>query len=125
MRPYDKATFPLLLMALLLPWRAVPARAFDAQTAAGQNAPLTVDQDPVRSPDTPGANVPEGAPLQKQGKGFVLHANVDEVVLNATVLNGNRLVQNLTKNDFTVVEDGVKQTILSFQHTDLPVSMGL
>ena len=46
-------------------------------------------------------------------------------MLNATVLDGTNLVQNLTKDDFQVYEDGVKQTLISFQHTDLPVSMGL
>ncbi len=34
-------------------------------------------------------------------------------------------MQNLTKDDFQVFEDGVKQTLISFQHTDLPVSIGL
>ena len=47
------------------------------------------------------------------------------MVLNATVLDGNRLVQDLKKEDFTIFEDGVKQTIISFQHTDLPVSIAL
>ena len=55
----------------------------------------------------------------------MLRTDVEEVVLNATVLNGTQLVQNLNKDDFEVYEDGVKQNILSFQHTDLPVSMGL
>ena len=121
----------LLVVALAAFLRAAPARALIAQNApspgaAQQTAPLTVDQDPVRSPDAgPSGNAPPAAPLEKQGKGFVIHTTVDEVVLNATVLEGSHLVQNLTKDDFTVVEDGVKQTILSFQHTDLPVSLGL
>jgi Ca-activated chloride channel family protein len=34
-------------------------------------------------------------------------------------------VEDLTKDDFQVFEDGVKQTLISFQHTDLPVSIGL
>jgi len=38
-------------------------------------------------------------------------------VLNATVLSGSQLVENLTRDDFTVMEDGVKQNIISFQHT--------
>ncbi len=64
--------------------------------------------------------------MQKQGnEGYVLKANVDEVVLNATVVNGTELVQNLNKDDFEIYEDGVRQNILSFQHTDLPVSIGL
>jgi VWFA-related protein len=56
----------------------------------------------------------------------VLHTDVEEVILNATVLaNGNQLVQNLKKDNFQVFEDGVKQNIVSFQHTDLPVSIAL
>ncbi|HET7105066.1 MAG TPA: VWA domain-containing protein [Terracidiphilus sp.] len=85
-----------------------------------------MDTDPVRSPDVA---VPESAaagPLRKeQGEGYVLHANVEEVVLNATVLEGSRLVQNLKESDFKVLEDGVPQKIISFQHTDLPVSIAL
>jgi VWFA-related protein len=63
--------------------------------------------------------------MKKEGEGFLLHTDVEEVVLNATVLNGTSLVENLTKDDFAIYEDGVKQTLISFQHTDLPVSMGL
>ncbi len=121
--------FRLSTGAALLLLSATPllrATALPQQSAApGQAAPsLTVDTDPVRSPDAaqPAPNVP----LQKQGvQGFVLKTNVEEVVLNATVVSGSQLVQNLTKDDFEVYEDGVKQNILSFQHTDLPVSMGL
>jgi len=47
------------------------------------------------------------------------------VVLNATVLDGTRLVPDLKAENFTVFEEGVKQSIISFQHTDLPVSIGL
>jgi VWFA-related protein len=41
------------------------------------------------------------------------------------VLDGANLVQNLKKEDFKIAEDGVAQRILSFQHTDLPVSIAL
>lgn len=61
----------------------------------------------------------------KEGTGYILRANVDEVVLNATVLEGTRLVPDLKADNFTVFEDGVKQSIISFQHTDLPVSIAL
>ena len=80
----------------------------------------------MRSPDAdlpPSAN---GEPLHKEGsEGYVLHTNVEEVVLNATVLEGSQLVQTLKQENFQVFEDGVKQNIISFQHTDLPVSIGL
>jgi VWFA-related protein len=67
-----------------------------------------------------------GTPLHKEGgEGYVLHTNVEEVVLNATVLEGTQLVQTLKQGNFQVFEDGVKQNIISFQHTDLPVSIGL
>ncbi len=66
-----------------------------------------------------------GGPLKKEGEGYILHTNVEEVVLNATVLEGSHIVQDLKKDNFQVFEDGVKQNIISFQHTDLPVSIGL
>jgi Ca-activated chloride channel family protein len=92
---------------------------------APQAPPLTVDRDPVRSPDGAAPTPPAGEGIRKEGGGYVLHTDVEEVVLNATVLDGNKLVQNLQKENFTVFEDGVKQNIISFQHTDLPVSIAL
>ena len=114
-----------VLVALLAgAFSALPAQQPNPLPASGQAPSLTVDRDPVRSPD---GDVPAAAaPLKKQGsEGYVLRTDVEEVVLNATVLNGSQLVQNLKKDDFSVYEDGVKQAILSFQHTDLPVSIGL
>jgi VWFA-related protein len=63
--------------------------------------------------------------MRKEGTGFVLHADVEEVVLNATVLEGNRLVPDLKKDNFEIFEDGAKQNLISFQHTDLPVSIAM
>lgn len=64
-------------------------------------------------------------PLEKQHDGLILRKDVEEVSLNVTVLNGTKLVQDLTKDNFQIFEDGVRQKILSFQHTDLPVSIAL
>lgn len=103
---------------------APPAPAQRPSSASSQSPSLTVDRDPVRSPD--GEPAPGATPLHKEGgEGYVLRTDVDEVVLNATVLSGTQVVQDLSKDNFEVYEDGTKQTILSFQHTDLPVSMGL
>ena len=85
---------------------------------------MTVDRDPARSPDAEGPSTTAGT-LRKQGEGYVLHTDVEEVVLNCTVLEGNKLVPDLKRDDFDVLEDGVKQTLISFQHTDLPVSIAL
>jgi len=89
--------------------------------AAPQNPPVLVDHDPVRSPD--GDVTP--TPVDKQPGGYVLHTDVEEVVLNVTVLEGTKLVQDLKKDNFQILEDGVQQKVLSFQHTDLPVSIAL
>jgi len=107
--------------ALVSAQQAPPSQAGAPASSA---PPLTVDTDPVRSPDVT-APVPTTGTIRREGEGFLLHEDVEEVVLNATVLNGTNLVQNLTKDNFTVYEDGVKQTLISFQHTDLPVSIGL
>lgn len=97
---------------------------------------LTVDRDPVVSPD-PEDNVPvspgrpgpasRGVALERGANGrYTLTQNVDEVVLNVSVFDkDHNLIDNLTKNDFKVSEDGVPQTIAAFEHQDLPVSMGI
>jgi VWFA-related protein len=102
--------------------QAAPAASNTPQS--GQAPSLTVDRDPVRSPDAEAPAVTAG-PMRKEPSGYVLHADVEEVVLNATVLDGNKLVPDLKKDNFEAFEDGVKQSIISFQHTDLPVSIAL
>jgi Ca-activated chloride channel homolog len=106
------------------PNTAQPNATQSSQSQSSQAPSLTVDRDPVRSPD---AEIPSTAngPLRKEGTGYVLHTDVEEVVLNATVLEGNKLVPDLKKENFEAFEDGVKQSIISFQHTDLPVSIAL
>ncbi len=48
------------------------------------------------------------------------------MVLNATVLDDHQhMVTTLAKDDFKVAEDGVAQTITSFQHQDIPISLGI
>ena len=57
---------------------------------------------------------------------FTLHVDAEEVVLNCTVLDNKReLVNDLTKSNFKVFEDQALQTVLSLQHQDTPVSIGL
>jgi Ca-activated chloride channel family protein len=103
---------------------------------------LTVDRDPILSPDLEEkAPVAEKAPavpsgptgtqsgeraLTKEGNGFVLRADVDEVQLPCTVVDDKgRLVTDLDRGNFQVWEDNVPQTIASFQHRDVPVSLGI
>jgi Ca-activated chloride channel homolog len=98
--------------------------------------PLNVDRDPVVSPDaadnepvSPGhpGSATRGQELERGPHGgFTLKRNVDEVVLNVTVLDDSgRLVTDLSKDDFKIFEDGVPQTVTSFQHQDIPISLGI
>jgi Ca-activated chloride channel homolog len=57
---------------------------------------------------------------------YTLHVDAEEVVLNCTVLdNKGELVNDLTRSNFKVFEDKTLQTIISLQHQDTPVSIGL
>jgi VWFA-related protein len=105
-----------------------------ASTASPRQPSLTVDRDPVASPDAeapPAAatEAPQGVGLSKiereNGK-YTLRSDAYEVRLNATVLDGNgQSILDLKKDAFHVYEDGVPQTIVSFRHEDLPVSLGI
>lgn len=70
---------------------------------------------------------PGKQPLQPNRSGiFTMTANVDEVILHATVVDDRqRLVTNLDRSDFTVYENGQMQPITSFRHEDVPVAVGI
>jgi VWFA-related protein len=114
---------------------ATPATNYDP-TKPEVQPNLALDRDPVLSPD-PADNAPVSAQsplstmkpgeIQKAQNGiYTLQENVNEVLLNCTVLDEKgRLVMDLNKSDFRLWENGVSQTIDSFQHQDLPVSMGI
>lgn len=122
----------------------LPAQSAGAKPAPRpeKQPPLDVDRDPVVSPDE-ADNAPLNQPAQPQpaqsneaakpgevGRNqngvFTLTRNVDEVVLNVTVLDQEgHLVNDLKKEDMKIWEDNVPQTIASFQHQDIPVSIGI
>jgi Ca-activated chloride channel homolog len=124
MRLYNNAILAVIFAAAGLVLSAQQAPMARSGTEPNPAPSLTQDTDPVRSPDLTAPAAPSGE-VRKEGEGYLLHTDVEEVVLNATVLDGTQLVENLTRDNFQVFEDGVKQTLLSFQHTDLPVSIGL
>lgn len=75
------------------------------------------------------ANTPAQAGPKSQTGGkqsFTLHSNVDLVVLHATVTNHHgRRIDDLSKDDFKVYEDGQLQKLAIFSHADIPVTMGI
>lgn len=65
-------------------------------------------------------------PKHKPSGPYTFEVNAEEVVLNCTVLDSKgQLVNGLDKGNFKVVEDSIPQTIISVQHQDTPVSIGL
>jgi Ca-activated chloride channel homolog len=133
MRPCSSWLLALSIFLLCgLPGPAVAQVAGSPSAAPVQpekQPPLNVDRDPVASPD--GENGPSGqtsnpAAIGRDNGRYTLQRNVDEVVLNATVLDDHQhMVTTLAKDDFKVSEDGVAQTITSFQHQDIPISLGI
>jgi VWFA-related protein len=142
-----------LSVAALLPFHGLLSFSQAATTAGAQTqtaAPgalpdptlpevqprLDIDHDPIPSPDVDVVPHPETASqpaagadngLQKRQDGtYVLHADVDEVLLNCTVIDEKgQSVNDLHQRDFRVWEDGVEQTVESLQRQDQPVSMGI
>jgi Ca-activated chloride channel family protein len=106
----------VVLFALL-----VLSAAGDADSRQTQSAPP-----PVTAPASPSSQQQSPPDNSQQNGTFVIRKDVDEVVLHATVIDDkDRIVTNLTKNDFAVFEDGKPQTIISFHHEDIPVAMGI
>jgi VWFA-related protein len=120
------------------PAQAQPTMAVAMQypTHAEIQLRLDDDHDPVSSPDAEGiASVSAALPLaparpgeiQKRQDGvYTLHQDVDEVLLTCAVVDEKgRSVTDLSRGDFHVLEDGVRQTTSSFLHLDQPVSLGI
>jgi Ca-activated chloride channel family protein len=61
-----------------------------------------------------------------QDSTFVFKKQVNEVVLHATVVDGQGELQtHLDRSAFSVFEDGVPQVITSFRRQDVPVAIGV
>lgn len=104
-------------------------QAQSPQTQSSSGSPQQqTPQNPPAAGTTPatGAAQDGEAPQEQQGDVYIFKKEVDEVTLHATVVDEhNRLVTDLTKGDFTVLEDGKPQKIVSFRREDVPVAMGI
>jgi Ca-activated chloride channel homolog len=104
-----------------------PGDAFPPQVA--QPGPLPAKQEPqkpdsAQTQDAPSQEQP-AEPSDSEG-GFKFVKQVNEVVLHATVVDDKqRMVTNLDRGAFTVLEDGRPQNIVSFRHEDIPVAMAI
>ena len=132
----------LLLLAVGVQAQSTPPAARDLEIP-GAKPPEIPPPQPVQpapaatAPGTaPAANVPPGqtaqtpnpgqAPTREDNGVYIFRANVQEVVLHATVVDEkHRIVTNLARNDFQVYENGQPQQISSFRHQDVPVALGI
>ena len=115
-------------------WADAVAQGTESAKTPPTPPSLTVDRDPAPSPDAddaaPGATSAPVAPgvgdVTKNNGHYTISTDVYEVRLDASVIDGSgRTIQTLPESAFHVYEDGVPQTIASFRHEDLPVSIGL
>ncbi len=138
MHPRNKGyTLPIVLVLLLGSWLAAGSSTALAQQPppsdkSAQPQPNGGNQPPQAQPRGQTGNAgqtpaPEGqAPETKNGDVFVFKKEVDEVTLHATVVDDHfHPIASLTKNDFTVFEDGKPQRITSFRNEDIPVALGI
>ena len=113
------------------------------QPSAPSSAPPPTNSQPAAPAQQPGPAPPapndqtappaggqEAPPASQEpgteGGGFVFKAEVQEVVLHATVVDDKqRMITNLDKNAFTVFENGKQQNITSFRHEDIPIALGI
>lgn len=69
---------------------------------------------------------PVGAQPQRGGSQPSFRTEVDVVSLNVTVTDAtNRYVTDLAEQNFEVFEDGVKQQLILFNHSNLPIALSL
>ncbi len=105
----------------------VDAAGVPLEDQSGKNIPQNAEA--AASSGTNVVNIPNkpaNGQATKQGDRYLFHAESEEVVLHATVVDQHsRLVTNLNQNDFTIFEDGQPQKITRFSREDIPVSLGI
>ena len=119
-RPKNKraASFIFLLLCAI----CLIGASARPQSSPASSQPTAAQSSQSQAPPTPPS--PQQAP--DDNGTYVIRKDVDEVLLHATVVDDKQhIVTNLDRNAFTVFEDGKPQTIVSFRHEDIPVSMGI
>jgi Ca-activated chloride channel homolog len=131
---FSRTSFFALCLCLFLGCCAFgqSAPANTAPPASADQAPSGSTQATPPQSDSGAQQVPsDQLPTAEQGSGdqsgmFVFKKQVQEVVLHATVVDDQqRLVTGLEKSAFSILENGVPQTITSFRREDVPVEIGI
>src|SRR5919109_2996677 len=104
-----------------------PASPPQQASPQGQQPPTSQPQGPATGQEQQGQQGQQGQQQpENEGGAFVFKAEVEEVILHATVLDDKqRMVTNLDRSAFTVFENNQPQTIKTFRHEDIPVALGI
>ena len=101
-----------------------PSNAPAGQTTPASQAPTNAL--PANGQQGSAPDQDQGQAADKDNGTFVFKAEVQEVVLHATVVDEKqRLITNLDRNAFSVFENGQQQAIKDFRQEDVPVAMGI
>jgi Ca-activated chloride channel family protein len=123
-----------IVMLISAAWAQDAAQTAPLNTPA--ESPVAARPNPAGTSSSSGAMPQAAAAAQEpnaqesttndQGGMFVFKKEVEEVILHVNVFDdGRRLVPNLDRSAFTVLENGVPQPITSFRRQDVPVAMGI
>ena len=92
----------------------------------GQQPPASEQPGTAAGQEQPGQQSQPGQQPENEGGAFVFKKEVEEVILHATVLDEKqRMVTNLDRGAFTILENNQPQTIKTFRHEDIPVALGI
>jgi Ca-activated chloride channel family protein len=120
--------FPRLIAIILLSIGVAAQNTAppEAQPRSSQPATPPSQSAPAGQSGQSNPTPPAGDHQGNDSGTFVFHADVQEVLLHATVIDDKqRMVTNLDQNAFSVFEDGKPQVIKSFRHEDVPISLGI
>jgi len=111
-----------LVLGLLAGCLALPSPADPASAPGQEKKSQSSDRKRTTKPELAPA---PGAPSPEQNRQFKIGVRVDLVLVYASVVDKNGVfVGGLKKEDFTLLEDGVRQEITYFSQEDVPLSMG-
>src|SRR5579872_1311523 len=98
----------------------------DPQTQNQKTQGQSSHGQPSQPQQNPGEQTQDQGQASSDNGVFVFTKEVEEVVLHATATDDkNHLITTLDKSAFDVFENNQPQTITSFRHEDVPVSMGI
>jgi Ca-activated chloride channel family protein len=114
---------PLVLVAVL----GAPSGAQDSPSTAPVAPPAPSQPPAGPSQNETRSQAPASQQQSQSEEGqFVFKKRVEEVVLHAVVVDSqNHLIPNVSRDQFSISEDGKPQTMTSFRHESVPLALGI